>query len=71
MVYRKIARWLNDNACKTIRGHEFKNAHVFSILKMKKFRDNRLNNMHKFEIENMHIIMLETPMILDNKNENL
>ena len=71
MGYRKIARWLNENACKTIRGHEFKNTHVFSSLKKKKLRDNRLNNLHKFGIENMHIIMLETPMILENKNENL
>ena len=31
MGYRKIARWLNENAYKTVRGHEFKNTHVFSI----------------------------------------
>jgi hypothetical protein len=71
MGYRKIARWLYENAYKTIRGHEFKNTHVFSVLKKKKLRDKRLNNFHKFEIENMHIIMLETSMILENKNENL
>ena len=62
--YRRIAYWLNDNGYKTPRGHEFKNTHVFSILKKKKLRDNRLNNFHKFEIENIHIIMLQTPMIL-------
>jgi len=62
---------LNENAYKTIKRHEFKNTHVFSILKKKKLRDNRLNKFHKFETENMHIIMLETPMILENKNENL
>ena len=71
MGYRKIARWLYENAYKTIRGREFKNTHVFSVLKKKKLRDKRLNNFHKFEIENMHIIMLETSMILENKNENL
>ena len=71
MGYRKIARWLNENAYKTIRGHEFKNTHVFSILKKKKLRDKRLNSSHKFEIQNMHLIMLATPMILENKNENL
>ncbi|MGI9348647.1 MAG: recombinase family protein, partial [Amylibacter sp.] len=69
--YRKIARWLNENAYKTIRGYEFKNTHVFSILKKKKLRDKRLNNFNINEIENMRLIMLETPMILENKNENL
>ena len=67
MGYLEIAHWLNENAYKTIRGHEFKNAHVFSILKKKKLRDKRLNNINKFRIENMHLIMLETPMILENK----
>lgn len=71
MGYRKIARWLNENAYKTIRGYEFKNTHVFSILKKKKLRDKRLNNFNINEIENMRLIMLETPMILENKNENL
>ena len=69
--YRKIAYWLNDNGYKTPRGCVFKNTHVFSILKKKKLRDKRLNNINKFRIENMHLIMLETPMILENKNENL
>ena len=49
MGYRKIARWLYENAYKTIRGNEFKNTHVFSVLKKKKLRDRRLNNFHKFE----------------------
>lgn len=71
MGYLEIAHWLNENAYKTIRGHEFKNAHVFSILKKKKLRDKRLNSSHKFEIENLLLIMLETPMILENKNENV
>ena len=37
MGYRKIARWLYENAYKTIRGHEFKNTHVFSVLKRRNF----------------------------------
>ena len=31
MGYRKIAQWLNENAYKTMRGHEFKNTHAFSF----------------------------------------
>ena len=71
MGYRTIAQWLNKNTHKTMTGHEVKNTDIFSILKKKKLRDKRLNIFHKFEIENMHLIMLETPMILENKNENL
>ena len=71
MGYRRIAYWLNEHGYTTPRGHEFKNTHVFSILKKKKLRDKRLNNINKFRIENMHLIMLETPMSLENKNENL
>ena len=33
MGYQKIAQWLDKNAYKTMRGHEFKNMHVLSILK--------------------------------------
>jgi len=69
--YRRIAYWLNEHGYTTPRGHEFKNTYVFSILKKKKLRDKSLNSLHKFEIENMHLIMLATPMILENKNENL
>ena len=71
MGCRRIAYWLNEHGYATPRGHEFKNTYVFSILKKKKLRDKRLNNINKFRIENMHLIMLETPMILENKNENL
>ena len=48
MGYRKIAQWLNENGYTTSRGHEFKNTHVFSILKKKKLRDEMLNIRHKF-----------------------
>ena len=69
--YRRIGSWLNEHGYTTPRGHEFKNTHVFFILKKKKLRDKRLNNIKKIRIENMHLIMLETPMILENKNEIL
>ena len=55
MSYRKIAYWLNEHGYTTSRGHEFKNTHVFSILKNKRVRDERLNKRYKFEIENLRI----------------
>ena len=55
MGYRKIAYWLNEHGYTTPRGHEFKNTHVFSILKKERVRDERLNKCYKFEIENLRI----------------
>ena len=55
MGYRKIACWLNEHGYTTPRGHEFKNTHVFSILKKKKVRDERLNKCYKFEVKNLRI----------------
>ena len=71
MGYRKIAQWLNENGYTTPRGHEFKNTHVFSILKKKKLRDKRLNIRHKFEIKNTSLIVLEIPIMLEGENEHI
>ena len=69
--YRRIAYWLNEHGYTTPRGHEFKNTHVFSILKKKKLRDKRLNIRHKFEIKNTSLIVLEAPMMLEGENEDI
>ena len=69
--YRRIAYWLNEHGYTTPRGHEFKNTHVFSILKKKKLRDNRLNYRYKFEIKNTSLIVLETPIMLEGENEHI
>ena len=52
MGYRKIAEWLNEHGYKTVRGRKFFNTHVFSILKKKRIRDERLNALpeDRFEI---------------------
>ena len=69
--YRRIAYWLNEHGYTTLRGHEFKNTHVFSILKKKKLRDKRLNIRHKFEIKNTSLIVLEIPIMLEGENEHI
>jgi len=71
MGYRKIAQWLNENGYTTPRGHEFKNTHVFSILKKKKLRDKSLIIRHKFEIKNTSLIVLEIPIMLEGENEHI
>jgi len=42
MGYRKIAKHLNELGIKTIRGNEWKNTTVFSVLKRNRERFNRL-----------------------------
>jgi len=59
--YRRIAYWLNEHGYTTPRGHEFKNTHVFSILKKKLIRDTRLNKRYKFEIDNLRICRINMP----------
>ena len=71
MGYRKIAQWFNENGYTTPRGREFKNTHVFSILKKKKLRDKMLNIRHKFEIKNTSLIVLETPIMLEGEDEHI
>jgi len=68
MGSRKITHWLNEHGYKTLRGHEFQNTHVFSLLK-KQARDNRLNVRHKRERENLRMYLLNAPITAD-KNDN-
>jgi len=53
--YRKIAYWLNDNGYKTPRGHEFKNTHVFSILKKRRLREERYSKKPSYEYDGFEI----------------
>mgnify|MGYP003977692209 len=43
--YRKISHFLNLNDYKTPYGKEFKNNHVFSIIKKGKVREERIKNL--------------------------
>ena len=45
--YRRISYWLKENGYKTPRGHEFKNTHVFSILKKRRLREERINKPYE------------------------
>ena len=58
MAYRRIFYWLNKHGYKTSRGHEFKNTHVFSILKKKLIADERMEKRSKEKIENLKLKFL-------------
>ena len=59
MGYRKISTWLNRSGIKTQRGKKFSNGSVYSVLKRKKERDNRIKNIRqrqfKFILKDMRI----------------
>jgi hypothetical protein len=63
MGYRKIAQWLNENGYKTPRGKRFFNTHVFSILKKKRIRDERLTRDVGVEYRNFHLEFIERRLI--------
>ena len=51
--YRKIAKMLNEENIKTPRGKTFYPSSVYSILKKKKIRGNRLNQQFKNKISRL------------------
>ena len=55
MGYRRISCWLNKHGYKTPRGHEFKNTHVFSILKKKQIADERMAKRFEPTIQNLRL----------------
>tara|TARA_B100001121_G_scaffold308931_1_gene334233 strand:- start:504 stop:851 length:348 start_codon:yes stop_codon:yes gene_type:complete len=56
MGYRLIANWLNKHKYKTLRGHKFKNSHVYSILKKKRIANERMENKSEFVIQDLGLI---------------
>ena len=65
MGYRKIAEWLRARGHKTVRGKRFFANHVFSILKRKRERDERLQSLpeDRFEIGPLRIEYVERKLI--------
>jgi hypothetical protein len=51
-TFKQIAEWFRDNGYETVTGKRFYATHVFSILKKKRLRDERLNALpeDRFEI---------------------
>ena len=45
--YRKISTFMNSSGIKTDRGKEWKNTHVYSVLKRFRQREDRINNLRK------------------------
>ena len=59
MGYRKIAKYLNEQGIKTVRGNTWKNTQVFSVLKKYRERQERIQNVrlreHPIEIINFEL----------------
>ena len=54
-TFLTIAKHLNENGYKFIRGKFFKNSHIHSILKKKLIANNRINKRYEPSIENLQI----------------
>lgn len=57
-TFAGIAAYLNEQGYQTTRGKTFKNAHVHSILKKKRIRDERLKKDHAPVLENFSVVFL-------------
>ena len=59
MGYRKIAKYLNEQGIKTVRGNTWKNTQVFSVLKKYRARQERIQNVrlkeHPIEISKFEL----------------
>ena len=66
MGYRKIAEWLREKGYQTPRGQRFYGNHVFSILKRKRQRDERLNQDVEREYKNFDLWFIERKLINSN-----
>ena len=53
--YRKIAKRMNEMGIKTARGKEFFPASVYSILKKKKIRDERINKKFDRKVSTLQL----------------
>mgnify|MGYP001330148989 FL=1 len=59
--YRKISTFMNSWGIKTDRGKEWKNTHVYSVLKRFNQREDRINNQRKKKFDyNISKIELKT-----------
>ena len=61
--YRKIAYWLRDKGYKTPRGKRFYGNHVYSILKRKREKDQRLKPKVERSYRNFHLWFIERKLI--------
>ena len=61
--YRKIAQWLRERGYTTPRGKRFSHSSVYSILKRKRQRDERLNREVEVEYGNFDLEFIERKLI--------
>jgi hypothetical protein len=61
--YRQIAYWLNQNDYTTPRGKLFHGAHAHSIVKKKKIREVRLNQMYPPKLSNFALRFVDRTLI--------
>ena len=57
--YQRIANWLNENGYLTVRGKTFRSAHVHSIVKKKRTKDERLTKIREPRLSNFGIQFID------------
>ena len=58
-AFSKIAVWLNENGYSTVRGKTFRSAHVYSIIKKKRDKDDKLSKRYEPKLSNFGIRFID------------
>ena len=64
----QIANWLNDNGHLTPRGYKFKNAHVHSIVKKKRLKDEKLEKEYPEQWSDFSLEVVDKTLVNNLNN---
>ena len=62
-TFDQIAGWLNKKGYLSVRGKKFRSAHVHSIVKKKRIRDERFNNKYPEEWSEFSLEVVDKSLI--------
>ena len=55
-TFKEIADWFNENGYSTSRGRKFRSAHVHSIMKKRRLREERIKVSYELDIKKCWVI---------------
>ena len=62
-TFDQIAEWLNGKGYLSVRGKKFRSAHVHSIVKKKRIRDERFNNKYPEEWSEFSLEVVDKSLV--------
>ena len=66
MTFDAIAEWLNKKGYLTVRGKKFKSAHVHSILKKKRMKDEKLEREYPEDWSDFSLEVVDKTILMSD-----